>query len=103
MLSGLQAADTSFLERIRRQYDLEINKEGPDQPYTKPALILTGRQDHVVGYQDQWKLTEEFPHATFVALDRAGHNLHIEQNQLFHPLVSEWLDQVVESRLCEAE
>ena len=97
ILSGLTIADSSFLERIKLQYDLTTIPNGPGYSYDKPVLILVGRQDHMVGYRNQWKFVEEYPRASFVLLDRAGHNLQIEQNQLFNPLVNEWLDRIMES------
>jgi len=56
--------------------------------------MVMGRQDTAVGYRDQWELIENFPRASFVILDKAGHNLQIEQEGLFHALVIEWLDRV---------
>ena len=67
--------------------------EGGDA-FTRPALILTGRQDDVVGYEDQWALLPHYPRATFAVLDVAGHNLQFEQPALFDALMSEWLDRV---------
>ncbi|WP_223070186.1 alpha/beta fold hydrolase [Paenibacillus caui] len=98
ILSGIQVADHAFLERIEHKYDLSSHQEVLDQPYEKPVLIMTGRQDHVVGYRNQWELANEFPRASFILLDRAGHNLQIEQNHLFNSLVQEWLDRVVENK-----
>ncbi|WP_245812005.1 alpha/beta fold hydrolase [Actinophytocola xinjiangensis] len=63
-------------------------------PFDRPALILTGRQDHVTGYQDQFALLPHYPRASFAVLDVAGHNLHIEQAGLFAAHLGEWLDRV---------
>ncbi len=35
-----------------------------------------------------------YPRATFAVLDTAGHNLQIEQPQVFNALASEWLDRL---------
>jgi pimeloyl-ACP methyl ester carboxylesterase len=66
------------------------------QPFPAPALFVTGRQDHIVGYGKAWSTLDDFPRATFVVLDRAGHLLDVEQIALQHALVSEWLDRVDE-------
>ena len=69
----------------------------PEQTlFDKPALILTGRQDSVVGFHKAYQLLENFPRGTFAVLDRAGHYLTLEQQNLMHGLVSEWLDRVEE-------
>ena len=67
-----------------------------DEPLSAPALIVTGRQDAVVGYRDAWSIIENFPRATFAVLDRAGHTLEVDQQPLFRALVNEWLDRVEE-------
>jgi pimeloyl-ACP methyl ester carboxylesterase len=107
--------DPSFLERLRREIfsvaraneKNGTNHEVRNQQHSydakklfldKPTLILTGRQDNVVGYQDAWDLVENFPRATFAVLDRASHFLSIEQNGLMKALINEWLDRVEEDR-----
>ena len=59
-----------------------------------PTLIITGRQDNVVGYYDAWRLIEDYPRATFAVLDMAGHNLQIEQTDVFNALVHNWLNRI---------
>lgn len=63
-------------------------------PCTAPALLLAGRQDATVGYRDLGTILENYPRATFAVIDSAGHNLHIEQPDLFHALVGEWIHRV---------
>lgn len=40
---------------------------------------------------DVWRILDNFLRATFVVLDGAGHNLPIEQEDLFTSLVNDWL------------
>jgi pimeloyl-ACP methyl ester carboxylesterase len=51
----------------------------------------------MVGYRDAWEILENYPRSTFAVLDRAGHNLQIEQETLFNALVNGWLDRVEEN------
>lgn len=90
---GLEIADEAYLEALKRQYSFSFDVDATihERPYTKPTLILTGRQDICVGYQDQWKLVEAYPRATFSLLDMAGHNLQLDQAELFNALVEDWL------------
>jgi pimeloyl-ACP methyl ester carboxylesterase len=60
------------------------------------------RQDSVVGYRDAWAILENYPRGTFAVLDRAGHFLAAEQEDLFHALAGEWLDRVEEYYADEA-
>lgn len=66
------------------------------EPFGAPTLIVTGRQDSVVGYRDVWGVLENYPRGTFVVLDRSGHLLEVEQEDLFRTLASEWLNRVEE-------
>lgn len=90
---GLAAADTEALERIRKNWTLSIAPEsGP--AYARPTLVLCGRQDSVTGFEDQYALLPHYPRATFAVLDVAGHNLQVEQPELFGALIREWLQRV---------
>ncbi|SDN03128.1 Pimeloyl-ACP methyl ester carboxylesterase [Fictibacillus solisalsi] len=89
---GIQMADSAFLEKIQQNYALSFPIDLPE-PFVKPALFLTGRQDAVVGYKDHWDILDQFPRASFAILDRAGHNLQIEQPAVFHALVDDWLNR----------
>jgi pimeloyl-ACP methyl ester carboxylesterase len=95
ILVGLRVADTAYLEELRgKGYGFTFDVNSIPNPYTKPVLVVAGRQDSSVGYKDAWSITENYPKATFAVLDSAGHNLQIEQAQVFNALVSEWLSRV---------
>ena len=65
------------------------------EPFLGPSLIITGRQDAIAGYRDVWNILENYPRATYVVLDRAGHALE-EKEDLVRVLINEWLDRVEE-------
>jgi pimeloyl-ACP methyl ester carboxylesterase len=91
--------DSEFLSRIREQpekYAFTFDVDDVLEPFPGPSLIITGRQDAMVGYQDAWNILENYPRATYVVLDRAGHFLE-ESADLVHVLVNDWLDRVEES------
>lgn len=95
ILCGLTVADQEFLERLRTtSYGFADEIALEQVRCDKPVLIIVGRQDSIVGYEDAWKLNSCYPHATFAVIDRAGHNLQIEQTSLFSALVLEWLTRV---------
>ena len=87
-----RAIDPSALEK--HTYSFDIDEVSP--VFEKPSLILLGRQDTHVGYQDGWAILDFFPRATLAILDRAGHALGVEQEGLFQALINEWLDRVEE-------
>ncbi|HLZ60836.1 MAG TPA: alpha/beta hydrolase [Ktedonosporobacter sp.] len=97
VFSGVIIADETFLEKIAQRYSFSFDVDALPEPFKQSVLFLTGRQDQIVGYRDAWDILENYPRATFAVLDRAGHNLQIEQSQLFEALVKEWLDRVKET------
>ncbi len=102
ILPGLKVADMKFLDRLESQgYSFTFDVDASSVVFGKPTLILAGRQDSMVGYADTWKILENYPRATLAILDRAGHNLQIEQEGLFNALVEEWLARVSESTRTE--
>ena len=94
VLPGLEAIDQAFLEKVGRHFALSFNVDALEKPYGKPALMLAGRQDSIVGYRGLWQIAEMYPRASFVLLDRAAHALQIEQDILFTETVKEWLNRV---------
>lgn len=95
ILPGLKAADYPFLDNLyQKGYAFSFDVDKLVGKFTKPTLMLLGRQDAVVGYKDAWDNLDNYPRATFAVLDKAGHNLQIEQEQLFQALVKEWLERV---------
>lgn len=94
---GAALAETAALERIQKNWALREEPEDTP-PYTKPSLILTGRQDSIVGYTAAWSWLGHYPRATFAVLDRAGHGLPHEQPGLLDTLMVEWLERVHEHR-----
>ncbi|HHP5606246.1 TPA: alpha/beta fold hydrolase [Bacillus paranthracis] len=86
---GLDVANYEFIERLQKNYSLTIDFHR--KKYEKPVLLLAGRQDISVGYQDIIEIIDDYPRATLAVLDMAGHNLQIEQPELFESLVGEWI------------
>ena len=94
-----ETGDEAYQEKIREHpenYAFSFDVDALPEPCPAPTLIVTGRQDSVIGYRDAWGILENYPRATFAVLDRAGHFMGVEQADLFHALVDEWLDRVEE-------
>ncbi|KQL52797.1 2-hydroxy-6-oxo-6-phenylhexa-2,4-dienoate hydrolase [Heyndrickxia shackletonii] len=95
ILSGCKIGDEKFLDKVKNKYGFTF--EIDQSVFNKPSVFLLGRQDSSVGYKDALGLLNKYPRGTFAILDRAGHNLQIEQPHLFNHLVNEWLDRMEES------
>lgn len=96
---GLSTADPTGLERIAARYALTRQPEDAwPEPFTQPSLFITARQDHVVGDVDAWARIDHYPRATFVNLDAAGHNVHLDRPVLTAALIADWLHRVAQQR-----
>lgn len=93
-LPGIRAADPAAMQRISEQYFLDEVPESVSSPRATPTLIVTGRQDHVVGYADQFRLLDHYRAATYVVLDAAGHNVHLEQPVAVAELLRGWVRRI---------
>lgn len=81
IMSGVEIANSEFLQNIIESggYGFSFDVDKLSRIYDKPSVILLGRQDDCVGYKDAWKVFDSFSRAVFAVLDKAGHNLQIEQ------------------------
>ena len=89
-------ADQEFLERLDMSPAFSFDVDTFPETCSAPTLIVTGRFDHWCGYQEAYRLLDQYPRATFAVLDRSGYALSFEQPALFTALVNEWLDRVEE-------
>ncbi len=94
--AAIATADQEVVERIEANYGGTFPLVGRHE---QPVLVVLGRQDNVLGFNDQWRVMGQWPRATFVVLDRAGHGLTFEQPVLLTALVDDWLDRVTQKDL----
>jgi pimeloyl-ACP methyl ester carboxylesterase len=92
---GVLAADQRAPDLISSRYSPDRDPEGDTAPpYPYPALFVTGRQDHVVGYEDAYSRLDHYPRATYAALDATGHNVHLDQPAVTAALLTGWLGRI---------
>lgn len=92
VLPGLLEADAGIMEQISAHYAVTpVPEEVVSEPFDAPALHLFGRQDHIVGYRDGLTWLDHYSRGTYLVVDRAGHNLHLEQPQLVKAAFEDWL------------
>lgn len=94
VLPGLRAFDREAVSRITNKYSLTVEPENVSASFQRPTLIISGRQDNVVGFEDQIELSASYPRSTIAVLDNAGHNAHLDQPEIVNSLISEWLARV---------
>ena len=90
LMPALESADWDFLNNVL-EGSFSFDPDDLKEPCTIPCLIIAAKQDTEVGYKDQFDLMEKYTNATYCAVERAGHNLQIEQPEIFGSLVRNWL------------
>ncbi len=95
IMAAVRDANQPLLEHMQATaYAFSFDVDNELSPFPHPALILTGREDNVVGYADAWILLGKLPRATYVVLDKAGHSLELDQGPIVTRLLGDWVDRV---------
>jgi pimeloyl-ACP methyl ester carboxylesterase len=68
----------------------ELNLAGVAERVEQPALIVTGKLDRLIPWEDTKRIADEIPHAEWVLYD---HGTHVCNNLPFRyrPLVADWM------------
>ena len=90
IMPALAEADWDFLNNTL-EGALSFESDDLPSPCSIPLLIIAAKQDTEVGYKDQFDLMNIYPNSTYCAIDKAGHNLQIEQPEMFESVVISWL------------
>lgn len=89
--------DNEFLRKtLKGSFSFDVEKTLEKIRFRGPVLILTARYDTAVGYADQFEWINIFPHSTYVMVDGAGHNVNIDQPEMFNNAVSGWLNCILQ-------
>lgn len=95
VLPGIRGANQSVLDRLGATYtDAYAPETESASSFDAPSLHVFGRHDQVVGFEDGAAFRHHYTRGSFVVLDAAGHNLHLERPKVVGPLVRDWLDRV---------
>ncbi|WP_193103251.1 alpha/beta fold hydrolase [Brachybacterium sp. FME24] len=90
VLPGIRCASTRAMARLDRDYTLRADPDERLDGFERPVLIVAGKRDAVVGFEDQRELAARFPQSTYAALDQAGHNVHLDQPETVRTLLRQW-------------
>ena len=91
LMPALDMADWDFLNNVL-EGSFSFDPDDLKEPCQIPLLIIAAKQDTEVGYKDQFDLMKIYPNSTYCAIEKAGHNLQIEQPELFESTVMAWLE-----------
>ncbi|WP_247683986.1 alpha/beta fold hydrolase [Micromonospora sp. D93] len=83
--------DATFQQELQSGPGYALPDETADATFDGPVTVITGRQDHIVGYADQFRAMRHYPRGTYTVTDAAGHYLPYEQPTLLRALTQDWL------------
>ncbi len=93
MINSFPTDQAVFLAKIWQNYRLSIEENLP-LTFAKPALIMAGKDDSIVGYRDSekiWRACSKEAKANFYGIEDAGHDLQFRHKELFRNLLKNWL------------
>lgn len=92
ILDAVEIADHEYLEKYQSEgYEASYDVDRDATLFEGPVTLLAGKQDSVVGYEDQYELSLKYKRSTYAAIDVAGHGLQIDQPELFNAFVNNWI------------
>lgn len=97
LLPGWRAHDRGAAAELEADFLLPQWPELETAHHGGSHLLVTGRQDALVGWKDQLDLLQFYPRMTAAIIDGAGHNPQIETPDIVQAHVGEWLDALAES------
>jgi pimeloyl-ACP methyl ester carboxylesterase len=92
ILPGTRLCDREATLRLDASYRLDADPEESIGVFAGPVAIICGRQDQIVGYEDQRDLLPHYPNAVYTVVDDAGHNVHIDQPDIVREALRYWAD-----------
>lgn len=82
IVPGLTAVNHQYLADLHRQYSLKEEATLRHKNYQIPFTMMVGKEDQVVGYQEQCQLAENSDAGELFLLADTGHNVTIDQPEL---------------------
>lgn len=85
-------ANKEFTQIYRENgYALSVESKFGTLQFSHPVTVLVGKLDDSVGYEDAWNTLKHLPQLTYCCLSGVGHLMQLENPQVFHLLVTDWL------------
>ena len=87
--------DDDYRQRLRAT-GYRLSDEGTPFTYAGPTSIITGAEDRISGFRDQFAALGSYPAGSFAVLADAGHYVPFEQPSAFRDLTHHWLSRCAE-------
>ncbi|MEU3570433.1 alpha/beta hydrolase [Kitasatospora sp. NPDC036755] len=91
---GWEAHDRAAAAELEADFLLPHWPEHGAAPHVGHHLLVTTRQDALVGWRDQLALLDHYPRMAAAVLDGVGHNPQVEAAGSVRTLFGDWLDRL---------
>ncbi|MGX6402512.1 alpha/beta fold hydrolase [Lactiplantibacillus plantarum] len=98
IIPGLQTEDQLFVKNLKRHYKLTFEESIKKTNYPFPITIMVGRNDQVVGYEEQLQFIAHNSNGAIILLNQTGHNLIIDQREAVNFHLPMFLEGLAENR-----
>jgi len=92
VISGVNLSMNYNFDELEKNRDFSFPVD--EFVFEKPTVILTGLYDNVVGYKDQFVMTDQFKDVSYAVISDTGHNMQIENPELFNAFVKSWIKRI---------
>jgi pimeloyl-ACP methyl ester carboxylesterase len=79
IVPGLKTVNHAFLQDLHQHYTVANEDQLRQKNYRIPLTMMIGKNDQVVGYQEQCQLAEQSEGGELFLLSRTGHNVMIDR------------------------
>ncbi|MFK4789509.1 alpha/beta fold hydrolase [Microbacterium sp. ZW T5_56] len=94
ILPGWEAHDRDAAAELEAEFLLPRLPEATAAPHDGQHLLITTRNDALVGWHDQLSLLEHYPHMSTAILTDVGHSPQVESSAVVCDLIGHWLDRL---------
>lgn len=92
---AVERGNATFLETYQQNgYQASFNVDEHAENCDIPIWIVAGKQDSIVGFEDQFNMSKLYKRASYFLVDGAGHGLHYEKEISFNQLFKLWISQM---------
>lgn len=92
LLPGWRAHDRGAAAELESGSLLPQAPEDQTSPHRGTHLLVTARQDALVGWHDQLAPLQHYPRMSAAIINGAGHNPQLDTPAIARALIARWLD-----------
>lgn len=93
-IPSMGSSDEGFIGRLQTEAYSFADFDPTAGSFPGPSVVVCGRHDAVVGYEQAMRMLPQLDRGTLAVLDGAGHLVQLEKPGLTGALISDWLERV---------